>query len=399
MKLKSGLPYSLIKNGLVNNYPKLGKNIRADVIVLGAGISGALTSWHLVSKNIDCVVIDARTIGLGSTCASSSLLLYEIDTPLYKLSEISGPSKASRAYKVSQEAIVKLQDLARRIKFNDIQSKESIWYAAQKKDIGLLKKEFELRRKQGIAVSFFEGTDAAKQTGLNIGAALISSLAAQTDAYMFTHALLRNAVSKGLRVFDRTPAVEIKTTRGGIEIITDDGMRIKAKKIIYATGYETMEMISRSLVNLQSTYVTVSESFDAECGFWNGERLIWNTADPYLYARTTPDKRIMVGGRDEKFYSPAKRDRLIDKKTRQLKKDLEKIFPTEFKPEFSWTGSFASTKDGLPFIGICKDVPNSYFALGFGGNGITFSMIAAEIITDLVRGKKNPDSALFSFDR
>jgi len=116
--------------------------------------------------------------------------------------------------------------------------------------------------------------------------------------------------------------------------------------------------------------------------------------------RTTSDKRILIGGRDEDFCNPAKRDKLIEKKKKQLVKDFKKIFPAiEFIPEFTWTGTFGETKDGLPFIGSYAPLPNSYFALGFGGNGITFSVIAAQIITDLIEGKENKDASIFSFDR
>lgn len=80
--------------------------------------------------------------------------------------------------------------------------------------------------------------------------------------------------------------------------------------------------------------------------------------------------------------------------------DFHKGFPAiNFITEFSCTGTFGSTKDGLPFIGTYKKLPNSYFALGFGGNGITFSLIAAEIIADMVTGNKNRDVNIFSIER
>jgi glycine/D-amino acid oxidase-like deaminating enzyme len=69
------------------------------------------------------------------------------------------------------------------------------------------------------------------------------------------------------------------------------------------------------------------------------------------------------------------------------------------KPEFSWAGTFGSTEDGLPFIGTYKKLPHSLFALGFGGNGITFSVVAAEIIADIIKGRSNKNIPLFSFGR
>ena len=133
--------------------------------------------------------------------------------------------------------------------------------------------------------------------------------------------------------------------------------------------------------------------------FWTDNVLCWNTADPYLYLRTN-DRRIIIGGRDEEFYNPNQRDALLPKKTKQLIVDFKKLFPdVDFKYEFAWTGTFGATKDGLPYIGKYKPLPNSFFALGFGGNGITFSLIAAKIITDIILGKQNKDAAIFSFSR
>ena len=108
----------------------------------------------------------------------------------------------------------------------------------------------------------------------------------------------------------------------------------------------------------------------------------------------------MVGGRDENFYSPAKRNKLIKTKSKQLAAAFNRLLPGyEFIPEFNWAGSFGYTRDGLPYIGTLSKWPNSYFALGFGGNGITFSMIASEIIIGLLVGKKIRGAEVFSFDR
>ena len=130
------------------------------------------------------------------------------------------------------------------------------------------------------------------------------------------------------------------------------------------------------------------------------DTLIWNTADPYLYLRTTIDNRIILGGRDEEFYNPEKRDKLLQKKQQQLEKDFIKLFPdTKFETAFSWTGTFGTTKDGLPFIGEYKKLPNSYFALGFGGNGITFSLLAAKYISELYLDPNKKIPEMFSFER
>ena len=87
-------------------------------------------------------------------------------------------------------------------------------------------------------------------------------------------------------------------------------------------------------------------------------KLSSGAASPYLYLLTTHDNRIIIGERDEEFFSHIKQDKLIPGKTRQFQKDFSKIFPSiSFNPEFNWAGVFGSTKDGLPYIGTYKKLP------------------------------------------
>ncbi|HKC35968.1 MAG TPA: FAD-dependent oxidoreductase [Chitinophagaceae bacterium] len=400
MKLSSGYPLSLIKNGLLYSYPKLENNIKTDVLVLGGGISGALTAHYLIQEGINCVLIDARTIGLGSTCASTSLLQYEIDTPLHQLIELVGERNAVRSYKLGCSAITKLASLAQKIGLKDFEIKKSLYCAAYKKDISFLKKEFETRKKHGIKVKYVDEGKLFDQFGFSSPGGILSDLAATTDTYLLTHRLLQYNIRKGLTVYDRTPVVSIKHNKFNVLLTTAEKFRITAKKLVYATGYEVVDFISKPIVKLTSTYAIASETFNSPIKLGKTDAVMWNTARPYLYWRSTNDNRIIIGGRDEEFFSHIKRDKLIPQKTKQLEKDFKKMFPSiPFKTEFSWAGIFGSTKDGLPFIGRYKNLPNSFFALGFGGNGITFSQVAAEIIASLIKGKKNKDVDIFSFGR
>jgi glycine/D-amino acid oxidase-like deaminating enzyme len=400
MKLSAGYPYSLIKNGLPFSYPKLEKDIKTDVLVLGGGISGALTAHYLIQAGIDCTLIDARTIGLGSTCASTSLLLYEIDTPLHRLIPMIGTKGAVRAFHLGAVAIRKILSLGEKVGVPGNNKRPSLYYAAYKKDVGFIQNEFNERKKYGFGVRYLDQRSIENKFGFSSPAAILSDLAAVTDSYLLTHQVLQYNIAKGLRVFDRTKAVSIKHTGTNVQLKTKERYSINAKKIIYATGYEVVNFISKRIVKLSSTYATASESANTPQKFGKNDAVIWNTASPYLYMRTTSDNRIIIGGRDEEFFSQIRSDQLIPQKTKQLRKDFNKIFPSiPFRPELSWAGVFGSTKDGLPYIGSYKKLPNSFFALGFGGNGITFSQVAGEIITDLIRGKKNKDAELFSFER
>ena len=230
-------------------------------------------------------------------------------------------------------------------------------------------------------------------------AALLSYDAGEVDAYRLTHALLRHAIGNGLRCFDRTRVTAIEHGRRRSTLHTDRGPRVSAKKVVFATGYETRRYLRDPRVKFRTTYAIASEplaSFDG----WTERCLIWETKRPYFYARTCEDARAMIGGADEDFINPDDHAELLPRKEAYLKRRFAKLFPTiEFETAYRWAGVFGETADGLPFIGDCTKVRNSYFAVGYGGNGITYSVLAGEIIRDLFLERPNPDAGLFCFDR
>jgi len=155
-------------------------------------------------------------------------------------------------------------------------------------------------------------------------------------------------------------------------------------------------------MEISSTYAYVTEPMDAKLDWWPARKaLLWESGDAYLYARTTDDNRILVGGADDEVQNGDRRDARVEAKVRLLHRKFHTLLPSAPPTEiaFAWAGAFGHTKDGLPYIGEHPGFPNGYFALGFGGNGITFSMMASKILADLFEGKTNEDAILFRFDR
>ena len=152
-------------------------------------------------------------------------------------------------------------------------------------------------------------------------------------------------------------------------------------------------------MKLTSTYALVSEPVD-EKYIWHKKSLIWETKEPYIYIRTDNENRIIVGGEDEEFKDPVKRDSLLRKKVSVLEKKFKKLFPDiPFKTDMAWCGTFSSTDDGLPYIGVWPGADRMFYALGYGGNGITFSMIAAQLIKNKLKGIGDKRENIFGFNR
>jgi glycine/D-amino acid oxidase-like deaminating enzyme len=329
------------------------------------------------------------------------LLQYEIDTLLSDLTDMRGADVATRAYLASRDAIDKLARLAQRLPdHTGFERKKSLYLAARKRHRKVLRKEWEMRRAIGIEVDWLDESDIAERFSFRRPAALLSHDAAQVDAYAITHALLRDASRRGLRVFDRTDVATIDATNDGVTLKTADGCIVRADRLVFATGYETHEFLDRKVARLISTYAAASEPLTSLTGWGEEECLIWEHSRPYLYLRTTADNRVILGGEDEDFRNPVRRDRLIGKKSERLASRFRELFPDiAMDIAFAWAGTFGETEDGLAYVGEQEDWPSCYFALGYGGNGITFSLLAAEIIRDALLGRVNENADLFRFDR
>ncbi|WP_156308530.1 NAD(P)/FAD-dependent oxidoreductase [Sphingobacterium endophyticum] len=401
MDLKSNEPFWLVKNGILNSYPSLRENKSCDVLIVGGGITGSLIAHQCIEDGYKTILIDKREIVNGSSSATTSMLQYEIDTPLYKLEDMIGKDGAIMSYKACSDAIDKLGEISKRIKSKaGFKKKKSLYYACRKKDLSWLKKEFLARVEAGFTVKWMEEDEIVKTFKIQDSyGGILSEQGGSVDAFKLAHELIQYNYEKGLEVYDKTELINVEEKKGFNKVYLDTEVEIRAKQIIYCVGYESANMIKEKFVDLLSTYAIVSEINQKLYEHYN-DYLIWNTAEPYLYMRTTDDCRFLIGGEDEEFRDPQKRDELLFNKSKKLTKDYYKVFNNEeFIADFSWAGTFGETKDGLPYIGTHQDFKRSYFVLGFGGNGITFSVTGMEMVSDWLKGIHNPLSPYFAFGR
>ena len=277
--------------------------------------------------------------------------------------------------------------------------RHSLYLASTGADVAALREEFELRKTAGFHLEYLTSAAIAERFPFNRPAALYSETAMEVDPFRLTHALFHKARQSGLRVFVGADVTAYDADAAGVTLRTEAGFQVRAKNVAFATGYETPTFLKKIAVTLKSTYALATgplESFEG----WFERCVIWESARPYFYLRGTSDGRAMMGGVDEPFIDPARRDALLPAKAAALADTFRGLFPRlAITPTHAWAGTFAETPDGLPYIGCNPQFPHGYFALGYGGNGITFSLIAARIIRDLFMGRKNEDAGLFRFER
>jgi glycine/D-amino acid oxidase-like deaminating enzyme len=395
--LRTGLAFWPIRNGLIAAYPPLERTESCEIAVVGAGITGALVAERLAGAGCDVVVVDRHDVGLGSTAASTGLLQYETDTTLTELAARIGVDRAVRSWRLGLEAIDELEALSREVAC-DFARRPSVYLASSRSDTPDLRAEYELRARHGFDVAWLERREIAGAFGFASNGA-IRSQDGEVDAHRLTHWLLADATRRGTRVYDRTDVTGVDTDASGVTLHTNRGATVRARRLVVAAGYEVARQLRRDRGHLHSTWALVSEPL-ADLSWWPDRCLIWETRRPYLYLRTTCDGRVMMGGEDEPWSSRHEHLPLMRRKTGRLLKRFAKWFPdVTIEVAYAWAGVFGTTPDGLPYIGTLPEHPHTMFALGYGGNGITFSAIAAALVRDWWTGRPNPDTAVFAFDR
>ncbi len=401
MDLKSGYPWWTVRNGLPGAFPPLEGDLRCDVAVIGAGITGALAAAEFAAHGHEVAVFDRREAGWGSTSASTALLQYEIDTPMRDLAARYGEEAAVLAYRACLDAIPALRGALRGLRGVDLTAAGSVQYASRGRDAPTLRAECELRARHGFPVRWLAAGDVEERYGFAAPGAILSSVAARMDPYRAAWGLLLRLRKAGVRVHDRAAIASIEPRARDVLLATADGLHVRARHVVVAAGYEGQAWLPRRVARNRSSYAFISDPVAPGSLGPLARTLFWETAHPYLYLRATADGRVLVGGEDDAADIPARRDRRVGPKAERLLRKATALFPgVPLRPAFAWAGTFAETDDGLPWFGSHPSLgPRVLFAMAYGGNGITYAMAGAPLLRALAERRRHPLAALFGFAR
>ena len=369
--------------------------ISVDVAIIGAGISGAFMA-HELSRDHTVAVLDRRPPLTGSTIASTALLQWEIDLPLTALAEKIGMAKAKRAYLRSRSAV----DALKRIVADErivcgLKDKSSLYLAGDDHGHRALEAEATARAAIGLE-SRYVGPDGLRaQFGIDRTGAIVSQGSASGDPARLAAGLLRRAQAAGARVYSPVEVVEAASDPDGVTLLTDAGHAVRARTVVFCCGYEFPKGVPTPGAKVISTWALASKPRQ-RCPAWLKDTLVWEASDPYLYFRMGGDGRLIVGGEDEA--SPdAHADRAkLKRKCETISAKLTALLPeVAFEVDYSWAGAFGESATGLPSIAPVPDMDHAWAVMGFGGNGITYSVIASQVVSAAIRGGTDADADLY----
>jgi glycine/D-amino acid oxidase-like deaminating enzyme len=397
LNLRSGVPVWMSNwTGTLPTAP-LTTSQKADVVVVGAGISGALVAEASSRAGFSTVVLDRRVPGYGSTAASTALLQFEIDTPLTMLADSMGFQRAARIWHRSSRAVADLRRLVNQLAIAcDFRSRKVIYLSGRKLDRAAMAQEGKARQRIALPSFYLDGIDLHELTGIKAEAALLSKGAADVNPLLLTNGLLQAALAQGCKLFVPADISGVQATSEKVQAVTDNGVELECKSLVFATGYELAKGIPSAGYRRSATWAFATAQQPQR--IWHEGEMIWQADDPYLYVRTTIDGRVLIGGEDEDVDDFRLRENLHSKKVADLRRKAERILPpVDLEAQFAWSGVFSRNASGLPAFGPVPRMPNCYAVLSYGGNGMTFSVVAAQTIVARILGSRDPDAELFDF--
>jgi glycine/D-amino acid oxidase-like deaminating enzyme len=376
--------------------------IQTDILIVGAGITGAFLAEAFSRTGKKIIVLDRHPPQTASTMASSALLAWEIDTPLSQLAARLGFEKAAEAYRATMGAVRYIAELVGELRLDCAFAPRQALYLEGKKLSGeAFRKEAALRKRAGLPVTLLTPQEVSQLYGFPPCAAMHTGANAEADPVALARELLLAAMARGTLVISPANISNFDFEGRKVYARADEGVEIIADTLLLATGYEMPNFVRAVRYRIVSTFVVATVPQE-NANLWRGRDLIWNADDPYFYMRTMKGGRVIIGGEDEKIADADSRDALLPQKAKLLQGRLHTLRPhADITLDYKWSGLFAITDDALPIIGRVPSHAHAYAAYGYGGNGIAFAALAAQILRDEILGLNSeiPAKEAFALDR
>ena len=382
------------ETGPALRFPSLDDDLKADVVVIGGGITGLTAAYLLLKARKSVVLLERDRVGGGETGHTTAHLTYQTDTRLSELVDRFGRDHAQAVWDAGVSAMDQIQEIAQTEGIQcELAHIPGFLVAARdkdaKKEAGILQQEAMLASELGFDASFLEVAPVTSRPTMRLGNQL------KFHPLKYLAGLAAKIVQMGGRIFELSDVSDFQESPLLVKVrehvVQCNHVVLATHVPLQATRSTLSATLLQSKLALYSTYAIGAEVPKGTVP----EMVWWDTADPYLYLRV--EKRdgydyVILGGEDHK----TGQEKDTELPYRRLATELGFLVP-EAVPQHRWSGQVIETVDGLPYIG---DVGGGFFlGTGFAGNGMTFGTLTAMMACDAITGVKNPWTDLFAVDR
>ncbi|MGN6436290.1 MAG: FAD-dependent oxidoreductase [Agriterribacter sp.] len=360
-----------------------------DVVIAGGGITGISTALQLQLAGKKCLVLEAENIGFGTTGGTTAHLNTLLDTPYTTISKNFGEENAALVAQAAGEALQLIQNNIDRFGIScGFEHADAYLFAQDEKQQKELEDIIEASKKAGLDMD----TGSTIPVPVDFVAAARATGQAKFNPIDYLYGIAEAFEAAGGVIVQHTRVQEVKDAEP-LEILTNT-TSFTANDLIYAThippGVNLLHLRCAPYRSYAMAVTLKNDDYPSD--------LAYDMQDPYHYYRTqvvNGQPYLIAGGKDHKTGHEPNTLRSFQ----ELESHVRKYFAVA-DVAYRWSSQYYEPADGLPYIGHLPGHPEHlYVATGFGGNGMTYSHVSAQLLTSLILQQSSKYEKLFDPNR
>jgi glycine/D-amino acid oxidase-like deaminating enzyme len=404
--IRYGTPYWLqhVPKSRQPVFPRHRGHLDTDVVVIGAGLMGAMTAYGFAAAGVKVVVLEAGRVGRGTSARAPGLMLAGPQADFRDLTERYGLRAARRMSQMLRRGALDAASTLRRLRIRcDLTAADALQVAVGAEAGRHLRREYEARREAGLDVSWLTAAAVRRQARVESDGGLRTHGDARFDPYRAAIGLVTAASRRGAAIFESSPVDRIRTGRKAVEVRSAGGT-VRAASVIVATGhpFAALKPLRRHFRRMTS-YSVMTAPLPAAIrrAAAPPDLTVVDSSAPAHFLRWVGDDRLLIAGADQPPAPARARDRILVQRTGQLMYELSLFYPavSGAPAEQGWDFEVAESVDRIPFIGPHRNYPRYLFALGAGHNGAGAAALASRLLLRHYLGEPAKGDEVFSFAR
>lgn len=385
-------------------FPGQKGDVAAEVVIIGAGLTGSAVAYACAAAGMRPLVLEADRVGTGTTAFGAGLILPEPGPAFRDVVAAQGLRTAKRAFGAWRRAALDAAALLRRLKIKcDLTPLDALTVTNEDAERGL-RKEYDARVDAGLDLAWLAERQVRAATRADVASGFRQSGAFGFDPYRACVGLAIAARARGATFHENSPVVRIRPGRNHVNLVCERGT-VQAGAVIVATGTATTLFAPlRRHFTVRDTYHVLTSALPPAVRRQVGaaDTTLRDSHAPPHRLRWTSDHQVLIAGAEQAEAPARRRDALVKEWTFELMYELLKMYPaiSGLQPAYGWRLSSGMTRDGLPYIGAHRNYPRHLFALGGGvGESSTGAFLAARLLVRALEGESDPGDDAFGFTR
>jgi glycine/D-amino acid oxidase-like deaminating enzyme len=383
-------------------FPAFRGVIEHPVVVVGGGMSGAMTAYACAAAGLKVILLEADRIGLGGTGYASGLMSGEACESFRELEGRAGRRVARALFDAMETAPRELAATVKRLGIRaglDVVDQFRVLSAGQSDK--LIRREAAARQAAGVKAAWVAPGPVVKQTAINSSAMRLPD-GGFVDPLKLTLGFLAAAIKRGAKVYEKSRVKKITFTRKTATAYLDGGA-ITTTNLAICIGEPTslFKPLKRHLRH-EDRYVVLTAPLQpaVRAELAQATALVTDTDVPPHHLYFTADHRALIAGADQKRPPERLLKQTLVQRTGQLMYELSRIHPaiSGTAPEYGWHVPLAHPVDGVLYAGSHRNFPFHHFAFGTSHDPAR-AYLASRIILRNVLGKPEKGDEHFSFAR